>query len=283
MAQNQWYATAFAGHPYARPANGTEATVGKIAGADLEAYRKRVFAKDTLKVVAVGDITPEQLGKLLDEVFGDLPAKAELSPVVEDRARHRRQQKSIDMDVPQSVAVFGLGAMARKDPDFMTGVRAQPDPRRRRLCLQADGGGAREARPRLLGLHLHPALPARLDPLGRRRDQNDVMGQSLDIIRDELKKMAETARRAAGRSRQRQELSHRLLSRCASTPTPRSPRQLLGLLQDGFGPDYVDNRNALIEAVTLDDAKRVAKRLLDDENLIVTIVGKPTLVQAKKG
>ena len=50
-------------------------------GDDLEGYRKRVFAKDTLKVVAVGDITPEQLGKLLDEVFGDLPAKAELSPV----------------------------------------------------------------------------------------------------------------------------------------------------------------------------------------------------------
>src|SRR6185312_15248732 len=39
VAQNQWYAVAFAGHPYARPANGTEATVGKIGGADLESYR----------------------------------------------------------------------------------------------------------------------------------------------------------------------------------------------------------------------------------------------------
>jgi zinc protease len=52
---------------------------------------------------------------------------------------------------------------------------------------------------------------------------------------------------------------------------------------DGFGPEYVDNRNAMIAAVTLDDLKRVAKRLLATDNLIVTIVGKPTLTQAKKG
>ena len=52
---------------------------------------------------------------------------------------------------------------------------------------------------------------------------------------------------------------------------------------DGFGPEYVDNRNAMIAAVTLDDLKRVAKRLLDTQNLIVTIVGKPTLQQREKG
>ena len=64
--------------------------------------------------------------------------------------------------------------------------------------------------------------------------------------------------------------------------------QLLGLKMDGFGPEYVENRNAMIAAVTLDDMKRVAKSLLDTQNLIVTIVGKPTLgaaatATAKKG
>jgi zinc protease len=51
--------------------------------------------------------------------------------------------------------------------------------------------------------------------------------------------------------------------------------QLLGLMQEGFGPEYVENRNKLIDAVTLEDAKRVAARLLKPDNLIVTIVGKP--------
>ncbi len=46
---------------------------------DLENYRRRVFAKDTLKVVAVGDIDADSWASMLDKVFGDLPAKAELS------------------------------------------------------------------------------------------------------------------------------------------------------------------------------------------------------------
>nr|MCU0732427.1 hypothetical protein [Hyphomonas sp.] len=51
--------------------------------------------------------------------------------------------------------------------------------------------------------------------------------------------------------------------------------QLLGLMEEGYGTDYVEKRNALIEAITLEDAKRVAKRLLTTDNMIVTIVGKP--------
>jgi zinc protease len=51
--------------------------------------------------------------------------------------------------------------------------------------------------------------------------------------------------------------------------------QLLGLMQEGFGPDYVENRNKMIDAVTLADAKRVAARLLKSNDLIVTVVGKP--------
>jgi zinc protease len=44
----------------------------------------------------------------------------------------------------------------------------------------------------------------------------------------------------------------------------------------------------MIAAVALDDMKRVAKHLLETQNLIVTIVGKPTLgpiavAPAKKG
>jgi zinc protease len=52
---------------------------------------------------------------------------------------------------------------------------------------------------------------------------------------------------------------------------------LLGIQVENLGIDYVDRRNGLIEAVTVEDIARVAKRLLKPENLIVTIVGKPNL------
>ncbi len=43
---------------------------------------------------------------------------------------------------------------------------------------------------------------------------------------------------------------------------------------DDLDTDYFTRRPEMIGAVTLDDAKRVAKRLLDN-GLLVTVVGKP--------
>lgn len=280
VAQNEWYSVAFAGHPYARPANGTPDTVGKLTGADLEAYRKRVFAKDTLKVVAVGDITPEQLGKMLDDVFGGLPAKADLSPVAKTDPVGGGRQTIVDMDVPQSVAVFGLGAMPRKDPDFMAAF----------VLNQIIGGGGfasklmeevREKRGLAYSVYTY-VYPFQHTSIfsGGVATRNDMMGQSLDIIRAELQKMANGDVSQTDLDNAKNYLIGSYPLRFDTNAKIAS--QLLGLRMDGFGPEYVDERNAMVAAVTLDDLKRVAKRLLDTNNLIVTVVGKPALQQAKK-
>jgi zinc protease len=51
--------------------------------------------------------------------------------------------------------------------------------------------------------------------------------------------------------------------------------QLLSIREQDLGIDYVEKRNSLIEAVTLEDVKRVATRLIDADALVVTVVGKP--------
>ena len=51
--------------------------------------------------------------------------------------------------------------------------------------------------------------------------------------------------------------------------------QLLGIQQQDLGIDYVNKRNGLVEALTLDQVKAQAKRLIDSDHLIVTVVGKP--------
>jgi len=280
VALNEWYALAFKGHPYARPANGTEETIGKVTAADLESYRKRVFAKDTLKVVVVGDINAEQLGKLLDEVFGDLPAKADLIPVSKTEPVTGGNQEVIEMNVPQSVAVFGLGAMPRKDPDFIPAF----------VLNQILGGGGfasklmeevREKRGLAYSVYTY-VYPYRHASIfsGGVATRNDAIGKSLEVIRDELKKMAEN-----GPSEQDLDNAKKYL--IGSYPlrfdtNSKIASQLLGLKMDDFGPEYIENRNDMIAAITLDDMKRVAKRLLKTDDLIVTIVGKPTFETAKK-
>jgi len=281
VALNEWYAVAFEGHPYARPSAGTEETVAKITGDDLEGYRKRIFAKDTLKVVAVGDINAEQLGALLDEVFGDLPATADLVAVSKTSPVAGGRQKVVEMNVPQSVAVFGLGAMERKDPDFIPTF----------VLNHILGGGGfasklmeevREKRGLAYSVYTY-VYPYQHTSIfsGSVATRNEAIGESLDVIREEFKQMAENGPTQT-------ELDNAKKYLIGSYPlrfdtNAKIASQLLGLRMDDFGPEYIDNRNDMMAAVTLDDVKRVAKRLLNTDDLIVTIVGKPTLKEAKEG
>ncbi|MFA9442756.1 MAG: M16 family metallopeptidase [Hyphomicrobium sp.] len=281
VALNEWYAVAFEGHPYARPSAGTEETVAKIGGDDLEGYRKRIFAKDTLKVVAVGDINAEQLGALLDEVFGDLPATADLVAVSKTSPVAGGREKVVEMNVPQSVAVFGLGAMERKDPDFIPTF----------VLNHILGGGGfasklmeevREKRGLAYSVYTY-VYPYQHTSIfsGSVATRNEAIGESLDVIREEFKQMAENGPTQT-------ELDNAKKYLIGSYPlrfdtNAKIASQLLGLRMDDFGPEYIDNRNDMMAAVTLDDVKRVAKRLLETNDLIVTIVGKPTLKEAKEG
>jgi zinc protease len=62
----------------------------------------------------------------------------------------------------------------------------------------------------------------------------------------------------------------------------RIASQLVQIQLDNLGIDYIEQRSRLIDAVTLDDARRVAKRLLDG-GLLVTVVGRPRGVTSTDG
>ena len=55
---------------------------------------------------------------------------------------------------------------------------------------------------------------------------------------------------------------------------------LAGMQLIGFPIDYVNTRNAKIEAVTAEDVKRVAERLLDADDLRFVLVGRPEGITA---
>jgi zinc protease len=55
--------------------------------------------------------------------------------------------------------------------------------------------------------------------------------------------------------------------------------QIIGMLRrqqlDGMSPNFINERNDLIQKVTLDDVNRVAKKLINPEHLTFIVVGKP--------
>ncbi len=281
VASRAWFEAAFGKHPYGRPTKGTLESVKKISAADLEAYRKRVFAKDNLKIAVVGDIDAKALGSLLDTVFGGLSEKAELRPVPAVVPKEGPIERVIEMDVPQSVVQFGHAGIARKDDDFVPAYV---------LNYILGGGGfssrlteeVREKRGLAYSVYsyLYPFKHTALF-LGGVATKNDAVAQSLSVIRKELARMA-----SEGPTEQELENAKRYLT--GSYPlrfdtNSKIAGQLMWIQVEDLGIDYVEKRNGLIEAVTLDDLRRVARRLLKPDKLIVTIVGKPTRLEKKDG
>ena len=59
------------------------------------------------------------------------------------------------------------------------------------------------------------------------------------------------------------------------TSNDRIAGLLVSMQVSELGIDYLDKRNGFIEAVTLEDLKRVAERLYDPDNLLTVVVGNP--------
>jgi zinc protease len=57
---------------------------------------------------------------------------------------------------------------------------------------------------------------------------------------------------------------------------------LVGMQIIGLTPDYPKTRNEKVEAVTLEDVKRVAARLITPDDLAFIVVGQPAGVTASE-
>jgi zinc protease len=280
MASHRWWSTAFPGHPYGRPVRGTTESVSAITVSDLKDYMRRVFARDTLKIAIVGNIDAAGAGKLIDKVFGRLPAKGSLVEVPVVAPQGLGQKISIDLDVPQSVLMLGGVGIARNDPDFMAAF----------VVNHVLGGGSfssrlyREVREvRGLAYSVYSALipldSAALFMTGT-ATRADRAVQTLEVLESEIRRLAETGPTEDELAKSKSFLTGSYALRFDTSS--KVAAQLVQIQLDDLGIDYIDKRNSLVEAVTMADVKRVAKRLLDG-GMLITVVGRPPVTPAKGG
>src|SRR5215216_2330287 len=280
ISGKRWWSTAFPGHPYGRPVTGTLESVPSIGVDDLKDYTRRVFARDKLKVAVVGDIDAASTGALLDKVFGSLAPKADLAPVDAANLEGLGRRVVVELDVPQAVVTFGGPGIPRKDPDFMAAY----------IVNHILGGGSfssrlyREIREkRGLAYSVYSQL-VWLDHaamlLGGTGTRAERAGETIELIEQEIRRITETGPTE-------EELAQAKSYLKGSYPlgfdtSAKIAGQLVQIQLDELGIDYIDRRSSLIDAVTIDDVRRVAKRLLDS-GLLVTVVGKPQGVKDQGG
>ncbi|MGC2809150.1 MAG: pitrilysin family protein [Bradyrhizobium sp.] len=271
LASRKFLEMAFGDHPYGRRAEGTLESAAKIDIADLKTYTRRVLARDTLRIAVVGDIDADTLGKLLDRTFGGLPAKASLTPVAEVEAAKPPQRAFIPLDVPQTVVTFGGPGFKRHDPDFMAGY----------VVNHILGGGTLSSRlyhevreKRGLAYSVYEALLWMEHSavfVGNTGTRADRAGETVEAIDKEVRRMAED-----GPTQQELDEAKSYLKGSQMLALDTSSKLAAALLQyqlDGLPIDYIEKRNAIVDAVTLDDAKRAAKRLWG-QGLLTVIVGR---------
>jgi len=272
IASATFNARAYGDHPYGAPQEGSAESVAALTQEDIVAAHRSALTQGRVVVGAAGDITAEELGLLIDRILADLPAEAPPRPARADFALSGGVTV-VDFPSPQSVAFFGHAGIERDDPDFFAAF----------VLNQILGGGGfssrlmeevREARGLTYGIGTFLSL-ADLSPgmLGQFSSSNDLVGDAITVVKDQWADLAING------------VTQEELDGAIRFMTGEYPLRfdgngtiagiLAAMQSDDLPLDYVTNRNAYIEAVTLDDVRRVAARLLRPDDLHFVVVGQP--------
>ncbi|RBI85847.1 insulinase family protein [Rhodosalinus halophilus] len=263
---------AFGDHPYGTSPDGTPESVAALTREDLVAAHRAALARDRIYVGAAGDITPEELGVLLDRLLGDLPAEGAQQPA-DVSVEMPGGVEVVEFDTPQSVAVFGHAGIPRDHEDFFEAF----------VLNQIVGAGGfesrlmqevREKRGLTYGVYsyLAPKDHAALY-LGRVASANDRIAEAVAVIRDEWRKVA-------GEGVTAEELESAKTYLTGAYPLRFDGNGpianiLVAMQLDDLPIDYVETRNDRVRAVTLEDVNRVASELFDPERLTFVVAGQP--------
>ncbi len=273
VAQVTFLETLFPDHPYGRPARGTLKTIPAIAVEDLKATPPRRLTRDRLKVAVSGDITAAELGKVLDRMFGALPAEGAPLGVPDVEPQGAGKVVQATRPIPQTILLMGHKGLKRSDPDWYAATvlnyvlggggfssRLMEEVREKRGLTYGVGSGIQSLE--------HTTL---MTVSGSMANAN--AGKAKDLIKEIWGDVAK-------KGVTEQELKDAKTYLTGSFPLDFTSNGaiagiLLSVQRDELGIDYLDKRNSLIEAVTLADVQRVAQRLLDPSQLAAVLVGQP--------
>ncbi len=264
---------AFGDHPYGTAKEGTPESVAALTRNDIAAAHKGAMAHDRIYVAAAGDITAAELAALMDTLFADLPATGAPMP---DRAPWLLQP-GVTVDQfpsPQSVVFFGHGGITRDDPDFFAAY----------ILNEAMGGGRfsarlmKEVREKRgltygIGTYLVPMDHAEMY-LGQFSASNDKVAEAISVVRAEWAKVAAEGLTETELDEVKTYLTGSYPLRFAGNGNIANV--LVGMQMEDLPIDYAVTRNEKVEAVTMEDIRRVAKRLFLPEELHFVVVGQPT-------
>ena len=277
LAADAFNAMAYGDHPYGSHDGGTLESVADLTRDDIVAAFESTVARDRVYISAVGDITPEELGALIDDLLGRLPDTG--APMPENVTFGASGGLTVTpFPSPQSTAQFGHAGIGIENPDFFAAY-----------ILNTIFGGSgfnsrlmeevRKKRGLTYGIRTYLIDSDRSEAvIGVVSTVNERMAETIQVVRDEWARLATEG------------VSGEELAAAKTYLTGAYPlrfdgnapiaRILVGMQLDGRSPDYIKTRNAQIKAVTQDEINRVAAELYRPEALRFIVAGQPEGVES---
>ncbi|MEX3017668.1 M16 family metallopeptidase [Gymnodinialimonas hymeniacidonis] len=265
-------ALAYGDHPYATSLDGTVESVAGLTRDDIVAAHRSALVRDRVSVGVAGDITPEELGALLDELLGDLPG-SDLPLPEQAEFMAPGGIEVVEFPVPQSSVLFGNEGITRTDDDFFPYF----------VMNQILGAGGyrsrlnqevREERGLTYGISTWTGLSDYIAMhQGAFSSSNDLVAEAIDVVLAEWEDLSEN-----GVTAEELEAAQRYMT--GAYPLRFSGNgsiagTLAAMQADDMPIDYINTRNERVMAVTLEDIQRVAERVIDPETLQFVVVGRP--------
>ena len=279
VASRTLMARVFAGHPYSIDTHGVREALKTVTAEEIRKRAAAVLDRSGLIVAAVGDIDEAELARELDHAFGSLPAvPADADPPAWVPTT-RPSLVVVERPVPQSAVRMAMPGISRQDPDWYAAF----------VMNHILGGGGQQSRlftevreRRGLAYSVSSSLrtykKAALLMIST-ASANEKVADTIRVIRNEMARL-----RNDGPTEQ--ELADAKTYLTGALPVSLdSSSSIAGLLHgmqiDGLPRNQLDLRTKLIAAVTSEDARRAARRLLREDLLTTVVVGKPVGLNAE--
>lgn len=262
-------------HPYAMNTGGTLSSLPKITPDDVQQKFLTQLAQDNLMIAVAGDITADELSRVLDDVFSKLPETSK-----------RVEINSIVLPIKESVTLYKQNIPQTVIGMYMQGIKITDKNYPAAEVLDYIFGGAgfgsrlmdevREKRGLTYGIYsgLQEMEASQIFSISTSTQNKNVS----DVVEITKKVMRVLKQFPISESDLKDAKTYLIGSvPLALTSTDRISGVLLWMMNYGLPTNYYDTREEAIRAVTLDDVQRVAKTLLNENNMQIILVGQSNL------
>lgn len=280
MTEPDWIAArlqndlTYGDHPYALNSGGTLTSLNAITRDDLQNFVKNNLTRDRLHIGVAGDISADELSRVLDQLFSGLPEKATTSAIKDTAIQNIGKTYLYKQDIPQSfISLVGEG-LDYRDPDYYPAQVMN-------FVLGGSGFGSRlteevrEKRGLTYGINSYffDMDHASGFVIGL-STENKNAGDALKIINAQITRLRDQGITPAELKGAQDYMVGSLPMSFSSTATIAST--VRWLQEVGYPMDHYDRYPDVIRGVTLADIERVSKRLLHPEKMLTILVGQPT-------